>query len=207
MYQRTEAIVLRRRNFAEADRIVTFYTRDFGKITAIAKGVRRPRSRKAGHLELGNWCKVFVARGRNLDLLTEVELKQSFGIADFTEDKANRIYHLLEIVESLTPEAQRNQRVYFLLLAFLKEIQDKEDFNLISSVFKIKILSSLGFFSTKSLGESKTKDVIAILESENLKTIRDHVNLSADSHLKLMSFLDSIIENLTQTKLKTAKYL
>src|SRR3990167_11066899 len=108
MYFRTEGVVLRRKNFGEADRIVTFYTRDYGKVTALAKGVRRPSSKKAGHIELGNWCKVFVARGKNLDLLTEVEAKYAFGIDEFTETKANRIYHILELVDALTPEHQKN---------------------------------------------------------------------------------------------------
>ena len=80
MYLNTEAVVLSRRNFGEADRIITLFTRDHGKITVLAKGVRRPRSKKAGHLEIGSWCKIFVARGKNLDLLTEVEIKQAFGI-------------------------------------------------------------------------------------------------------------------------------
>ena len=95
MYFRTEGVILSHRNFGEADRILTIYTRDQGKVIALAKGVRRPKSRKAGHVELGNWSKIFVARGKNLDLLTEVELKRSFGIVDFSVQKANKIYHLL----------------------------------------------------------------------------------------------------------------
>src|SRR3990167_10533762 len=114
MYLRTEGVILSRRNYGEADRIVTFFTRDYGKITVLCKGVRRPRSKKAGHLELGNWCKIFVASGKNIDLLTEVELKRAFGIADFTEEKSNRIYHFLEIIESVSAENQKNIEVYFL---------------------------------------------------------------------------------------------
>src|SRR4030042_3848488 len=116
MYFRTEGIILSRKNFGESDRILSIYTRDYGKVTALAKGVRRPKSRKAGHVEIGNWCKVFIARGKNLDLLTEVELIKAFGIADFESTKANKIYHLLELVEKLTPEDQKNSYVFHLLV-------------------------------------------------------------------------------------------
>jgi len=207
MYFRTEGVILKRRDFGEADRIVTFYTRDFGKVTALAKGVRRPRSKKAGHLELGNWCKVFIAKGKNLDLLTEVELKKPFGIEDFSESKANKIYHLLEILECLTPEHQKNLQVYILLVNFLKRISREENFNLLSTVFKIKIMSALGFFSARSLKDSKTKNILEILEDDGFEDIKQKLNLSQDSYLKLLAFCDSMIESLTQQKLHTSRFL
>lgn len=207
MYFRTEGVILKRRNFGEADRILTIYTRDYGKITALAKGVRRPRSRKAGHVELGSWCKIFVARGKNLDLLTEVETKRAFGIDEFTEKKANKIYHMLELVESLTPEHQKNQQVFVLLVHFLKRITIEDNFDLISSVFKIKLLSNLGFFSTTQLADSQTKRVLQTIEEEDFDTVKNNIRLSQESYLKLLMFLDSMVENLTQTKLTTARFL
>lgn len=207
MYVRTEGIIIKRRNFGEADRIVTIYTRDYGKLTAIVKGVRRPRSKKAGHLELGNWCKVFIAKGKNLDLLTEVELKKAFGISEFSEEKTNKIYHLLEIIESLTPDAEKNYVVYSNLLNFLKMIDQNEDFNLISSVFKVKILSNLGYFSTGKFKNQRTKDVLSIFEKENFNVIKEKINLSQNSNLKLISILDSMIESLTQSKLRSSRFL
>lgn len=207
MYFRTEGVVLKRRNFGEADRILTIYTRDYGKITALAKGVRRPRSKKAGHVELGNWCKIFVARGKNIDLLTEVETKHAFGIANFSEGKANRVYHLLELIESLTPEHQKNLNVFVLLVQFLKRSEKEEDFNLVSSVFKIKLLSNLGFFSSHPIKNLKTKEFFKVLEQEDFDTIKERTKLSEKSYLKLLSFLDSMIENLTQQKLKTVRFL
>ena len=61
---RTEGVVLSQKNFAEADRLLTIYTRDFGKLHALAKGARRPISKKAGHTQLGNWCKILIVRGK-----------------------------------------------------------------------------------------------------------------------------------------------
>lgn len=207
MYFKTEAIVLKKRNFSESDRLLTIFTRDFGKLTILAKGARRPGSRKAGHLELGNWCKVFVARGKNIDILTEVELKRAFGIADFREDKANKIYHVLEIIENLTVDHQKNPGAFILLVKFLKKIETDKNFNLLSIVFKIKLLAALGFFSSNSLKNSKAKRIFDILEKMDFEHIEGNVRLSKDSHLKLLLFLDSMIENITSSKLKTSRFL
>ncbi|MDO8487574.1 MAG: DNA repair protein RecO [Candidatus Curtissbacteria bacterium] len=207
MYFATEGVILARKNFGEADRLLTIYTKDHGKISAIAKGVRRPRSKKAGHLELGNWCKVFVAKGKNIDLLTEVEVKRAFGIAEFGEKKANKIYHLLEIVDILTPHNQKNLRVFSLLVSFLKKTSNGEDFNLVSSAFKTKLLSALGFFSSHNLKDSKAKDVLLVLENEDFSVVAGKLNLTDSSYLKLLSFLDSMIESIAGQKLKTARFL
>lgn len=207
MYLKTEGVVLSRRNFGEADRIITIYTRDFGKVTAIAKGVRRPRSKKAGHLELGSWCKLFIARGKNLDLLTEVQVKKAFGIDNFTETKANRIYHLLELVNRLTPEHQKNKNLFSLLVNFLNLVTKVEDFNLISSIFKIKMMSNLGFFSSKSYETYRSGEIIKILEDEDYSLIKNTVKLSQKSNLKLLNFLDSMIEEVSEHQLKTNRFL
>ena len=207
MYFKTEGVILSRRNFGESDRILTIFTRDHGKLTLLAKGVRRPKSRKGGHVEIANWCKLFIACGKNIDLLTEVETKKAFGIADFTETKANKIYHLLEVVESLTAEKQKNLQVFILLVQFLKKVVSNEDFDLVSAIFKVKLLSTLGFFSAKNLKGSKSKDLFEILETQDFDVIKKRLKLTRSDYLKLLAFLDSMIENLTQQKLKTVRFL
>lgn len=207
MYFKTEGVIISRRNFGEADRILTIFTRDFGKITALAHGVRRPRSKKAGHVELANWCKIFIAKGKNLDLLTEVELKRPFGISDFTEIKANRIYHILELVNTLTAENQKNQNLFHLLTSFLSLIEKEEDFNLISTLFKIKMMSILGFFSSRSFRNYKSGAVIKTLEEESFHIVQKNLKISSRSHLKLLNFLDSMIEDITEKQLKTSRFL
>lgn len=207
MYQATEGIVLSHKSFAEADRLLTIYTKDFGKITCIAKGVKRPKSRKSGHVEIASWCKIFTARGKNLDILTEVELKKSFGHENFSTAKANKIYHILELVDCLTPHNQKNADVFNLLLSFLKKIDMGEDFNLISSAFKLKLLSALGFFSAGSLQYSNAKDLLTMFETDNFESLKENLTINDENYLKLLAFLDSIIEDVAERKLKTNKFL
>ena len=78
---KTEGIILKRMNYGEADRILTIYTLHHGKIRAMAKGVRKLQSRKAGSLELFNHSVLFLIKGKNLDLVTEaqtIDLFKSF---------------------------------------------------------------------------------------------------------------------------------
>ena len=74
----TEAIIIKKTKLGEADRILTLYTPHLGKIQAVAKGVRRPRSKLAGHLELLTHSQVSLARGRNLETITGSQTINSF---------------------------------------------------------------------------------------------------------------------------------
>ncbi|HFQ94137.1 MAG TPA: DNA repair protein RecO, partial [Anaerolineae bacterium] len=71
---RTEAIVIKRRNFGEADRLLTLFSREQGKIRAIAKGARKPQSRKTGHVELFMRSKFLMAKGKDLNIITQAEM-------------------------------------------------------------------------------------------------------------------------------------
>lgn len=69
-----EAVVLRRRNLGEADRLVTVLSRDRGKLVLVARGARRPRSRLGGRLEPPTRFRALVAEGRTLDVVSQVEV-------------------------------------------------------------------------------------------------------------------------------------
>ncbi len=206
MYFKTEGVILLQKNLGEADKLLTIYTKDYGKITCIAKGVRKPTSKKSGHIELGNWCKVFVARGKNIDLLTEVEVKKAFGIENLTPSKANKIYHLLEIVNLLTPINQKSSQVFSLLLNFLREVSINDDFGWVSSIFKVRLLKNLGYFSS-TLTSSNLRQFLNQIENQDSENERGKVKLTKVNYLKLLSFLDSMIENLTERKLKTTRFI
>ena len=70
--------MLHRLSFSETDRIVTLYTRERGKLSAIAKGARKPISRLAGATEVLTCGKFHLAEGKNLDIIAQVEVKESF---------------------------------------------------------------------------------------------------------------------------------
>ena len=80
---RTEAIVLSRMDYGEADRILTLYTPHRGKLRVIAKGVRRPLSRLGPHLEYFTRCRLMLARGRTFDTITGADTVDPYlGVRD-----------------------------------------------------------------------------------------------------------------------------
>ncbi|MCB0031542.1 MAG: DNA repair protein RecO, partial [Anaerolineales bacterium] len=76
---RVEGIVLRRSDFGEADRLLTLFTKEQGKIRAIAKGARKPQSRKTGHVELFMRTQFLLGTGRSLAIVTQAELIEPYN--------------------------------------------------------------------------------------------------------------------------------
>src|SRR5437868_15487036 len=75
---KSEAIVLKRINLGEADKILTIFTPHFGKLRVVSKGVRKVTSRLAGHVELFTRSQMLLARARNLDIVTQSETVDAY---------------------------------------------------------------------------------------------------------------------------------
>lgn len=142
-----EGIILSRRNYGEADRVITIFCKHQGKVRVVAKGVRRINSRKKGALELFNHSRFFFARGRNMDIVAEVETKHNFNVWRKDLSRVGVAYHLCELVNRLTPLEQEHSEIFDLLFESLNSL-DKIDywaiFPYIQS-FKVKLLEELGY--------------------------------------------------------------
>ena len=142
---KTEAIVLKRTNFGEADRLVTVFSKHRGKLTLLAKGIRRLTSRKKGHLELFNRVKLQIANGKNLDIITEAETINSFPQLRVNLNRVRIAYLLLELVDKLTAENQEHPDVYQLLLDNLSRLDSQQAPPDLIETFETNLLSVLGF--------------------------------------------------------------
>ncbi len=142
---KTEAIVLKRINLGEADKILTLYTPNLGKLSAIAKGVRRPRSKMGGHLELLTHCSLMLARGQNLDIITQSETISSFLPLRDNLWRASLALYAAELVEQLTAEHVENYPVYKLLLDTLHRLCETKDGELTLRYFELNLLTHLGY--------------------------------------------------------------
>ena len=142
---RTEAVVLRRHDLGEADRIVTLYTQHLGKVKAVAKGVRRPTSRLGGHLELFKRSQIMLARGRNLQVITQVETIEPF--LGLREDlwRAGQAYCVAELVDRLTEEHAENQALFDRLTQSLGRIATGRRPDHAAHLFEIQALGLLGY--------------------------------------------------------------
>src|SRR5512143_2107684 len=121
---RVKAIVLRRRDMGEADRLLTVLGRERGKLTLLAKGVRRPASRKAGHIEPFTYVDLLVARGHSMDLVTQAETIEPHR--QLREDlwRSGLAYYVCELADAFTQEADPNELVFDLLLETLGRLDE-----------------------------------------------------------------------------------
>jgi len=142
---RTPAIVLRRFNFGEADRLVTVLTPGMGKLRLVAKGVRRPTSRKAGHLELFTHVQLLVAEGRNLDLISQAETVQPFR--PLREDllRAGHAYYVAELVDRFAQEELENQDLFTLFRDTLARLAESPNLPLTTRYFELHLLQVTGY--------------------------------------------------------------
>ena len=142
---KAEAIVLKRTNLGEADRLVTVFSKHRGKLTLLAKGIRRLTSRKKGHLELFCRVKLQVANGKNLDIITEAETINNFSNLRRSLNRVRIAYLLLELVDKLTAENQEHEEVYVLLCDFLSQLNGDAASNSLIVDFEARLLTFLGF--------------------------------------------------------------
>ena len=117
-----EGIILKRKNFSEADKLVTIFTKNQGKVICVAKGVRKITSRRAGSLELLNHVKVYLHQTKGLPILTEAQIQNTFP--DLKEDlnKISIAFLVLELVDRLFDEGQENRIVFDLLFDTIDRI-------------------------------------------------------------------------------------
>ena len=136
---------MKRSDFGEADRLLTLYTPKLGKMRAIAKGVRKPTSRKSGHLELFTHSQLLIAKGRNLDIVTQAETIHAFR--PLREDllRTGYAYYVAELMNLFVEEGVENRPLFDLLLAMLGWLGDASDLDLTTRFFELHLLSLLGY--------------------------------------------------------------
>jgi DNA repair protein RecO (recombination protein O) len=132
-------------DLGEADRIVTVFSRDVGKIRAVAKGVRKTTSRSAGHLEPFTLSDVLFAAGRELDVISQVETLESFRSIRENLELTTHAYYLAEVVDLLTEERMENRAVFDVLLEALHALGEIRDSRLVLIVFHLQLLEALGY--------------------------------------------------------------
>lgn len=141
----TEAIIIKKTKLGEADRILTLYTPDLGKIQAVAKGIRRPRSKLAGHLELLTHSMVSFARGRNLDTIIGSQTIDSFLPLKSDLSLTACALYITEVVNQFTPEHVEDRFLFRLLLDALHQLYQTPNRELLLRHFEIHFLGQVGY--------------------------------------------------------------
>ena len=145
---RIEGIVLKRQDFGEADRVLTLLTPDRGKLRAVAKGVRRTTSRKAGHIELFSQSHLLLAKGRTMDVITQAQAVNLFRALHDDLLRFTYASYMAELVDKFLEEEDAQEDVYLLLrggLEALGETQGESSLALLARFFELRLLSLVGF--------------------------------------------------------------
>jgi DNA repair protein RecO (recombination protein O) len=144
VYQ-TEAIVIKRIKLGEADRILTLYTPNFGKIRAVAKGSRRTTSKLGGHVELLTHSQLMIARGRNLDIITQAQTIENFLPLKDNLDRLSYGLYISELVDSFTPDHAEDSRLFNLFLHTLQQLSQDKDAGCVLRYFELRLLDYAGY--------------------------------------------------------------
>jgi DNA repair protein RecO (recombination protein O) len=145
MIQKTEAIVLRRREFRETSLILTLYTKDFGKIAGLAKGVRIARTRWSSSFPLLSHNTIVFYEKKGLHLITEADLLNSFkdNYADLYRNAVAN--YLIELTDLVTPWEEKNTELFEMILQALALLNQEKDIKRLEHIFELRLLRLSGF--------------------------------------------------------------
>lgn len=138
-------IILKRRDFGEADRLYSIYTREHGKIEAIAQGARKIKSKLAAHLEPLTLGEFMFANGRRIERLIQARSQESFSVLKNNLPLLGQANFIADILDNLTKQGERDWRVFNLLQESLALLNGQSETVGLEQCFAIKLLQLLGF--------------------------------------------------------------
>lgn len=147
---KTKAIIIKRYEVGEADRIIIAFSRDLGLITLSARGVRKILAKLKGHLELFNysWLLIHKSSRGAVDTIIGAETIHPFKKLRLSLESTSRVYLISEFLNRILPEREGYESIFKLLLYTLKEIENEKERErrlIISSYFLLRAIKELGY--------------------------------------------------------------
>ncbi|EGL82649.1 DNA repair protein recO [Caldalkalibacillus thermarum TA2.A1] len=147
MLLKTEGIVIRSKDYGEANKIITLYTKNYGKLSLMARGAKKPKSRLSSISQLFTYGHYLFFRGspRTMGTLSQGERLDSFR--GLRQDLAKTAYaaYVAELVDKLIDEEEQPHSLFSLLLTILKFLDEGKDPEILARLFELKILVMAGF--------------------------------------------------------------
>lgn len=211
-----DGVILKRFDLGETDRVLTVFTREEGKVSILAKGVKRVVSRKAGSVEVGTRSSLFVAQGSNFYLLHEVQVKDSFQQLKSNLATLKYAYYILELIDKLMPEHEAHEDVYRLLFDILS-LMNSAPRKIYIRAFEIKLLNKLGYLSVRQQeldsGAIAGAEYLSVEASQILEEIQNsdwpqisEIELQEDTSERLRLFMQHRIRLVTEREIKSLGY-
>ncbi len=143
---KSKGIVLRSYKLGEADKIIVIFSSWHGKIKAVAKGIRRTKSKFGSRLEPFTYVDLLLYKGRELDIITQAEIITSFKEIRGDLDKVKHGFVMLELIDKVGQEREQSQESFSLLLNSLEVLKTaNNNYTLILIMSELGLMSVIGF--------------------------------------------------------------
>jgi len=144
---KTEALVLKRDNFRETSLIAHFYTREFGKVSGVLKGIREEPRKFASTLEPFSYNEIVFYRRRNssLHIVSQCDIRHNFDAIRRDMVKVGAATVMMELLYLVMAQEDKNEDTFELALESLRELELASNPDKIATSFKIKMLALSGF--------------------------------------------------------------
>ena len=139
-----DALVIRSREYGESDRVLTLFSRELGKLQAVAKGVRKPKSRQRAGAQLFTYGEFLIHRGKTLDTISQCGPKESFPHLWKDFERSLAAAGMAELLDIATILSQPNGELFTLTLTCLFLLEHVEPFLLLSA-YALRLMNLLGY--------------------------------------------------------------
>lgn len=139
-----DALVIRSREYGESDRVLTLFSREMGKLQAVAKGVRKPKSRQRAGAQLFTYGDFLIHRGKTLDTVSQCSPKESFSFLWSDLDRSLAATGMAELLDISTISGHPNTELFTLTLTCLF-LLEQYDLSLVLSAYALRLMTLLGY--------------------------------------------------------------
>ncbi len=182
VYLNDTGFVVKRVNLGEADRFVTFFTQNNGKVEVLAKGARKITSRRSSHIELLNLVRFHSVKTAKNFILTEIELLNSYEGRKDTLKQCEIAFLVCELINALCPYGQTNKELFDLVGVFLEDGQAHDEALL---QFETEVLSVLGYWNVSKKFNTE-RDARTFIESLIEKKLKSRIIGNFDNVLEVI---------------------
>ena len=139
-----DALVIRSREFGESDRVLTLFSREMGKLQAVAKGVRKPKSRQRAGVQLFTYGDFLIHKGKTLDTVSQCSPRESFAFLWNDLDRSFAATGIVEILDISTEKGQPNPELFALSLTCLFLLEQFDPF-LVLCAYALRLMTLMGY--------------------------------------------------------------
>jgi len=139
------AVIIKQSKFGEFDKILTIYSSEFGKLPTVARGACRPGSKLGGNVEPMTYSLLMLARGRNLDIVTQSQCIDGFAALKTDLWRTSCALYILDLVDSFTEQNSENIPLFNLLINTLRSMSEGDDGEILLRYFELNILHHSGY--------------------------------------------------------------